>query len=100
MIFLFMTIQRYYEKIIFEIVQIIIHDFILNIFWLKLYNSNVNWEKKTFTFKKCDCVINIQFTHWQRLMINKRHELNYKKFLIATKNNFTKKFVSTNIEKN
>ena len=33
-------------------------------------------------------------------MTNKEHESNYKEFSIATKNNFTKKFVSTNIEKN
>ena len=31
-IFLFMTIQRHHEKITFEIVQIIIHDFVLNMF--------------------------------------------------------------------
>ena len=97
-IFLFMIIQRHHEKIIFEIVQIIIHDLVLNMFWLKLHNSNINWEKKTFTFEKCDCVIDIQFTHRQRSMMNEEHKLNYKKFSITTKNNFTRKFVSTNIK--
>ena len=95
-----MTIQRYHEKIIFEIVQMIIHDLVLNMFWLKLHNSNVNWGKKTLTLKKCDCVIDIQFTHRQWSMINEEYESNYKKFSIATKNDFTKKFVSTNIETN
>ena len=31
-IFLFMTIQRHHEKITFEIVQMIIHDLVLNMF--------------------------------------------------------------------
>ena len=33
-------------------------------------------------------------------MINEKHELNYKEFSIATKNNFAKKFASTNIKRN
>ena len=33
-------------------------------------------------------------------MINEEHELNYKKFSITTKNDFTKRFVSTNIKMN
>ena len=33
-------------------------------------------------------------------MINEEHELNHKEFSIATKNDFTKRFVSTNVEKN
>ena len=41
-----MIIQRYHEKIIFEVVEMITYDFVLNIFWLKLHNLNVNWEKK------------------------------------------------------
>ena len=49
-------------------------------------------------FKKCDCVIDIQFVHRQRSMINEQHELNFIKFSIMTKNNSTKKFVLTNIE--
>ena len=100
MIFLFMTIQRHHEKIIFEIVQMITHDLVLSMPWLKLHNSNVNWEKKTLIFEKCDCVIVIQFTHQQWSMINERHELNYRKFSITTKNNFTKRFASTNIKMN
>ena len=32
-------------------------------------------------------------------MINEGHKLNYKEFLIATKNDFTKRFASIDIEK-
>ena len=36
--------------------------------------------------------------HQQRLMINEKHELNFTKYLITTKNNFEIKFASTNIK--
>ena len=97
-IFLFIIIQRYHEKIIFEVVSIITHDIVLSMPWLKLHNSNVNWEKNIFTFKKYECIIDIKFMHQQRLMINKKHELNFIKYLITTKDDFKRKFASTNIE--
>ena len=68
----------------------ITHDIVLNIFWLKLHNLNVNWKKK-FIFKKCEYVIDIKFVHQQRLIINKKHELNFTKHSITIKNNFKKK---------
>ena len=47
-------------------------------------------KKKTLTFKKCDCVIDIQFMHQQRSMINEQHELNFVKYSITLKNNSKK----------
>ena len=80
--------------------QIITHDFVLKMFWLKLHNLNVNWGNKTIKLKKCECVIDIQFTHRQRSMTNKQHELNFVKYSTTIKNNLRKRFALTNIERN
>ena len=71
----------------------IIHNIVLKMFWLKLYNSDVNWEKKIFIFKKCDYVIDIKFMHRQRSMINEKK--NFDEFLTLIKNDLKMKFVST-----
>ena len=57
--------------------------------------------KKKFQFKKCDCVVDIKFTHRQNLIINKK--LNLKKivkneFAISNKNENIKKFDFLNID--
>ena len=48
------------------------HDIVLRMLWLKMHNFNINWETKIFKFEKCDYVIDIQFTHRQRSMINEQ----------------------------
>ena len=93
-----MTIQQHHEEINFEVVSMITHDIVLNMFWLKLHNSNVNGKKKVFTFKKCECVIDIKLVHRQRLMINEEHELSFTKYSITNKNDFERRFASTDIE--
>ena len=64
------TFQQHHEKFILNIVRMINHDVVLRMLWLKMHNLNIDWKIKIFTFKRCDCVIDIQFTHWQRSMIN------------------------------
>lgn len=98
--FLLIIIQRHYEKISFEIVQIITHNIVLKIFWLKLYNFNVNWKKKKeFTFKRCDCVINIKFMQRRKSLTNEQQKLNETTFFATLKNDLRIKFASTNIDK-
>ena len=57
------VIQQYYEKNIFDVIEIIIHDVVLKLFWLKKYNFDVNWKNKIFTFTKCQCIIDIVFAY-------------------------------------
>ena len=90
---LFIAIQKHHEQLIFDIVEMIIHNIVLKMSWLKLHNSDVNWKKKIFIFKKCDCVIDIKFMHQQRSMINKKKS--FEKFLISIKNDSKMKFIST-----
>ena len=71
MILMIITIQNYQEALIFNIVKMIIYNIILKMPWLKLHKPNINWKKK-FTFKKCNCVINLKFIHRQRSMANKK----------------------------
>ena len=50
---LFIVIQQYHEKSIFDVIKVVIHDVVLKLFWLKKHTLEVNWENKIFTFKKC-----------------------------------------------
>ena len=71
-VLLTMTFQQHHEEFILNIVRMINHDIVLKMLWLKMHNFNIDWETKVFTFEKCDCVIDIQFTHRQRSMINEQ----------------------------
>ena len=59
-------------------------------------------KKKIFQFEKCDCTIDIKFTHRQSLIINEK--LNLKKIaknkLVFSTQNVKKQFNFTNINKN
>ena len=57
------AIQHHHEKIIFNIVQMITHDIVLEMPWLKKHNSNIDWVKRVLTFKQYNCVSHIQSTH-------------------------------------
>ena len=54
-----MTFQQHHKELTLNIVRMINHDIVLKMSWLKMHNFNINWETKVFTFKKCDCVIDI-----------------------------------------
>ena len=41
-----MVFQKYYKKLIFNIINIINYDIVLGILWLKKYNSQINWKKE------------------------------------------------------
>ena len=69
-IFLTMTFQQHHEELTLNVVRMINHDIVLRMPWLKMHNLNIDWEIKILTFERCDCVIDIQFTHRQRSMIN------------------------------
>ena len=66
------VIQQYHEKNIFDVIEIIIHDVVLKLFWLKKHNLDVNWKNKIFIFKKCQYMIDIVFAYQQNLIINKK----------------------------
>ena len=67
-----MTFQQHHEELTLNVVRMINHDIVLKMSWLKMHNLNIDWETKIFIFEKCDCVIDIQFTHRQRSMINEQ----------------------------
>ena len=77
------------------------HNFVLKLFWLKKHNSKIDWIKKKFQFKKCDCVVDIKFTYRQNSIINKKWNLKKitkNEFAISTKNDNIKKFDFLNID--
>ena len=41
-IFLTMTFQQHHEEFTLNIVRMINHDIVLKMFWLKMYNFNIN----------------------------------------------------------
>ena len=97
-----MIFQQHYEELTLNIIRMINHDIVLRMPWLKMHNLNINWETKIFTFEKCDCVINIQFTHRQRSMINEqtsRESIVKSELINANKNIDEQMFNFTNIVK-
>ena len=57
------AIQQHYEELIFDLIQMIIHEIVLKDSWLKKHNSSIDWEIWILTFEKCNCVIDIMFEH-------------------------------------
>jgi len=53
------AIQQYYKKLIFNIVKIIIYNIVLEMSWLKQYNSEVNWNIQIFKFAQYNYIIYI-----------------------------------------
>ena len=97
-----MTFQQHHEELTLNIVRMINHDIVLGMPWLKMHNLNIDWETRVFTFEKCDCVIDIQFTHRQRSMINKqtnRESIVKSELINANKNIDEQMFDFTNIVK-
>ena len=101
-IFLTITFQQHYEKFTLNVVRMINHDIVLRMLWLKMHNFNIDWKTKIFIFEKCDCVIDIQFTHRQRSMINEqmnRKSIVKSELINANKNIDEQMFDFTNIIK-
>ena len=97
-----MTFQQHHEELTLNIVRMINHDIVLGMPWLKMHNLNIDWETKIFKFEKCDCVIDIQFTHRQRSMINEqmnRKSIVKSELINANKNIDEQMFDFTNIVK-
>ena len=44
MILLFVAIQQHHEKLIFNLIKMIIHEIVLKDSWLKKHNSLINWK--------------------------------------------------------
>ena len=96
------TFQQHHEELTLNIVRMINHDIVLGMPWLKMHNLNIDWETKIFIFEKCDCVIDIQFTHRQRSMINEqtsRESIVKSELTNANKNINEQMFDFTNIVK-
>ena len=101
-IFLTITFQQHHEELTLNIVRMISHDIVLGMPWLKMHNLNVDWGTKILKFEKCDCVIDTQFTHRQRSMINEqtsRESIVKSELINANKNIDEQMFDFTNIVK-
>ena len=97
-----MTFQQHHEEFTLNVVRMINHDIVLGMSWLKMHNFNIDWETKVLTFERCDCVIDIQFTHRQRSMINEqtsRKSIVKSELINANKNIDEQMFDFTNIVK-
>ena len=57
------VIQQHHEELIFDLIEMIIHEVVLKDSWLKKHNSSINWETRILTFERCDCVIDIMPEH-------------------------------------
>ena len=71
------------------------HNIILGMPWLKLHNPDIDWEKRVLTFEKCNCVIDLKFTHRQRSMMNEKQMTMNQPLCSTKKIDFKKKIAST-----
>lgn len=72
---LFMIIQQHHEKIIFDIVEKINYNIVLDIFWLKKHELIIMWLKRIFKMEICECIIIMQIMHQQNSMINEKKRI-------------------------
>jgi hypothetical protein len=97
-----LMINEHTEKIFFDIIEMIIHNIVLKIFWLRYHNFIIDWVKKIFKFARCNCVIIIQFTHRQNSMMNEmqnRKTIAKREIAASIKNIQKEKFDSSNIDR-
>jgi len=96
------AIQQYYKKLIFNIVKIITYNIVLEMSWLKQYNSEVDWNTKVFKFAQYNYIIYIQSTYRQRSIVDKklnRKSIANSKLVFLQKNNLTE-FDSIDTDRN
>ena len=41
---LFMVFQKYYKELMFDVINIVSYNIVLEILWLRKYNSQINWK--------------------------------------------------------
>ncbi len=95
------AIQQHYKKLIFDIVEIVTHDIVLEISWLKQHNSEVDWSIRELRFKQYNYASSIQSIYRQHSIIDKRQSRDPTaryKFVFLYKNNYNQ-FNSTDISK-
>ena len=73
----------------------IIHNIILEMPWLKLHNSDIDWEKRIFTFERCNCVIDLKFMYRQRSIMNEKQMTTSQSLCSTKKIDFKKEIAST-----
>ena len=67
-----MAIQQHHEEVTFDISDMASHDVVLGMPWLEKHNPVMDWKKGVLRFARCDCVIDIQPTQWQRSLVDDR----------------------------
>jgi hypothetical protein len=48
-------IQKYWERVNFNITRISTYDAILRLLWLEKYNPTINYKNRIMVFDGCDC---------------------------------------------
>ena len=67
-----MAIQRHHEEITLDVLDTAGHDVVLGMPWLEKHNPVIDWTKGVLRFARCDCVIDINPTRWQRSSVDDR----------------------------
>ena len=91
------VIQQHHEKLIFDLIKMIIHEVVLEDSWLKKHNPSINWETRVLTFERCDCVIDILFEHRQRTMSDEKSKI--KRLAHIRKEDLKTNFSSSDIDR-
>ena len=91
------AIQQHHEELTFDLIEMIIHEVVLEDPWLKKHNSSINWETRILTFERCDCVIDIMPEHRQKTMTDERSKT--KRLAHTRKGDLKTNFSSSNINR-
>ena len=92
---LLMTAQQHHKTIIFDIVEMVTHDVVLEISWLKQHNSIINWKKEVLKFEKCEHIIIFDSVHSQCWTTDKK---SYKELAATSIKNNLKKQDSVSVD--
>ena len=61
-ILLSIVFQKYYKKLVFNVVNMASHNIVLGVLWLRKYNLQINWKWETLTIKY-ECVLDLESCH-------------------------------------
>ena len=71
-----LVVEQHYEEISWDVVDIVDHDFVLGIPWLRQHNPDIDWETGVLTFQKCGCATGIGPTQGRRSLVDEIRQFN------------------------
>ena len=69
-----MIFQKYYEELVFDVINTASYNIISGILWLKKHNPQINWKREKFIIKY-KCVFDLESRHQSNVVKDKKRNL-------------------------